>query len=217
MNMSGPILPEQRTPLSGPILPEQRTPPSAWQAAAWHATTILVADPVRATRISLAGGLVDLGVDWVLKAETVSEVDAIIAGGPVRELALVSMGFGTEAVRLVHDLKQAGWPGVIALTVSADPSTATAAVLAGATGVLRRPAIAQLPRDPRLDTPGLLTPREIEVLRLIADGHGNLDVGAELGLSLTAVKSCLARIARRLGTGNRAEMVAEALRAGVIK
>ena len=203
--------------MSGPIPPQQGTPPSEWQAAARHATTILVADPVRATRTSLAGGLIDLGVDWVLEAETVSEVDAIIAGGVVREVALVSLGFGTQSVRLIQGLRQAGWPGVIALTFSADPSTATAAVLAGATGVLRRPAIAQLTRDPRPDTAVMLTPREIEILKLVADGKCNLDVAAELGLSLTAVKKYLARIARRLGTGNRAEMVAEALRAGVIK
>jgi len=176
-----------------------------------------VADPVRATRTSLAGGLIDLGVEWVLEAETVSEVDAIIAGGVVRDVALVSLGFGTQSVRLIQGLRQAGWPGVIALTFSADPSTATAAVLAGATGVLRRPPIAQLSRDPRPDTAIMLTPREIGILKLVADGKCNLDVAAELGLSLTAVKKYLARIARRLGTGNRAEMVAEALRGGVIK
>ena len=48
-------------------------------------------------------------------------------------------------------------------------------------------------------------------------GRSNRDIGAELHLSALTVKSHLARIARKLGTGDRAEMVAVALRAGVIK
>ena len=62
-----------------------------------------------------------------------------------------------------------------------------------------------------------LSAREIEVLGLVACGRSNRDIGAELHLSALTVKSHLARIARKLGTGDRAEMVAVALRAGVIK
>jgi DNA-binding NarL/FixJ family response regulator len=50
----------------------------------------------------------------------------------------------------------------------------------------------------------------------VAAGRSNRDIGAELNLSALTVKSHLARIARKLGTGDRAEMVAVALRAGVI-
>ena len=50
----------------------------------------------------------------------------------------------------------------------------------------------------------------------MAGGHSNRDIGGELSLSALTVKSHLARIARKLGTGDRAEMVAVALRAGVI-
>jgi DNA-binding CsgD family transcriptional regulator len=61
-----------------------------------------------------------------------------------------------------------------------------------------------------------LSAREIEVLELVASGRSNRDIGAVLHLSALTVKSHLARIARKLGTGDRAEMVALALRAGVI-
>jgi DNA-binding NarL/FixJ family response regulator len=54
------------------------------------------------------------------------------------------------------------------------------------------------------------------VLQLVAAGRSNRDIGGELNLSALTVKSHLARIARKLGTGDRAEMVAVALRAGVI-
>ena len=62
-----------------------------------------------------------------------------------------------------------------------------------------------------------LSAREIEVLRLVADGRSNKAIGQTMGLSALTVKSHLARIARKLGTGDRAEMVALAMRAGVIR
>ena len=42
------------------------------------------------------------------------------------------------------------------------------------------------------------------------------EIGEALGLSALTVKSHLARIARKLGTGDRAEMVVVAMRAGVV-
>jgi DNA-binding NarL/FixJ family response regulator len=59
--------------------------------------------------------------------------------------------------------------------------------------------------------------REVEVIRLVADGQSNKQIGEALSLSALTVKSHLARIARKLGTGDRAEMVALAMRAGVIR
>jgi DNA-binding NarL/FixJ family response regulator len=44
----------------------------------------------------------------------------------------------------------------------------------------------------------------------------NKDVGERLGLSALTVKSHLARIARKLGTGDRAEMVVVSMRAGLV-
>ena len=49
---------------------------------------------------------------------------------------------------------------------------------------------------------------------LVCDGKSNKEIGDLLGLSALTVKSHLARIARKLGTGDRAEMVALAMRAG---
>ena len=62
-----------------------------------------------------------------------------------------------------------------------------------------------------------LSAREIEVLRLVADGKSNKQIGETLSLSALTVKSHLARIARKLGTGDRAEMVALVMRAGIIR
>ena len=69
------------------------------------------------------------------------------------------------------------------------------------------------------ETPELvneLTRRELEVLSLVADGRTNKWIAAELSLSALTVKSHLARISRKLGTGDRSHLVAIAMRAGVL-
>lgn len=50
-----------------------------------------------------------------------------------------------------------------------------------------------------------LSGRELEVLRLIADGHRNIEVARALWISEQTVKTHLARVYRKLGVGNRTE------------
>ena len=57
---------------------------------------------------------------------------------------------------------------------------------------------------------------EAHLLQLVADGQSNKEIGTALGLSALTVKSHLARIARKLGTGDRAELVMISLRSGLI-
>lgn len=71
---------------------------------------------------------------------------------------------------------------------------------------------------PRLQAPALraLSAREIDVLRRVARGMSNKEIGAEMQLSPLTIKSHLARISRKLGTGDRAGLVAIATRAGLL-
>jgi len=69
--------------------------------------------------------------------------------------------------------------------------------------------------DGLLGTP--LSAREIEVLQLVAAGYSNGQVGQELGLSPLTIKAHLARIGRRLGSGDRAHLVALAMRTEIIR
>ena len=71
-----------------------------------------------------------------------------------------------------------------------------------------RPRAAAPPAVPEL------TALEVSVLKLVADGRSNRLIGEELGLSALTVKSHLARISRKLGTGDRAELVAISIRGG---
>jgi DNA-binding NarL/FixJ family response regulator len=123
-----------------------------------------------------------------------------------------------SGIALVRELRAAGWQRGMVVATSDDPYSVRAAVGAGircyvvsaaGTGVSR-------PATERGEGVDSLSAREIQVLQLVAEGKSNKDIGVALGLSALTVKSHLARIARKLGTGDRAEMVATSLRSGVI-
>ena len=61
-----------------------------------------------------------------------------------------------------------------------------------------------------------LTPREIDVLRLVADGMTNREVGRELGISHRTVQGHLASIYGKLDANSRTEAVTKALKRGWI-
>lgn len=64
---------------------------------------------------------------------------------------------------------------------------------------------------------GKLSPRERQVLQLVADGYENKQVAAELELSEATVKTYLRGVFERLDVSSRAEAVAVGLRLGVIE
>jgi DNA-binding NarL/FixJ family response regulator len=61
-----------------------------------------------------------------------------------------------------------------------------------------------------------LTPREIQVLELLAEGLPNKAIAARLGISDQTVKFHVASIAGKLGASNRTETVRRAVRRGLI-
>ncbi|MDP3894932.1 response regulator transcription factor [Nocardioides sp.] len=61
-----------------------------------------------------------------------------------------------------------------------------------------------------------LTPRECEVMALLARGLSNRDIGARLYISETTAKFHVGNILRKLGVTRRAEAVYEASKLGVI-
>lgn len=61
-----------------------------------------------------------------------------------------------------------------------------------------------------------LTPRELQVLELLAEGLPNKTIAARLGLSDQTVKFHVAAIAGKLGAANRTDAVRRAVRQGLI-
>ena len=75
---------------------------------------------------------------------------------------------------------------------------------------------AQLSARRRTSAEDGLSPRETEVLRLIALGNSSAEIARELHLSARTVETHRARIQRKLGLATRAELVRHALRRGLI-
>jgi two-component system, NarL family, response regulator YdfI len=72
-------------------------------------------------------------------------------------------------------------------------------------------------RQPVLDASDqILTSREIEVLRMIAQGLGNKEIASKLGISDHTVKFHTSSIFTKLGASNRAEAVSLGIRDGLI-
>lgn len=61
-----------------------------------------------------------------------------------------------------------------------------------------------------------LTPREREVARLIASGHSSKQIAVDLEISFRTVVSHRFRIFQKLGVTNTAELVAQAVRMGLV-
>lgn len=57
----------------------------------------------------------------------------------------------------------------------------------------------------------------MQVVRLVADGMTNPEIGARLGVAASTVKQHMARVAVKFGTGDRAGIVGAAIRTGLIQ
>lgn len=207
--------------------------------------TVLVVDDHPLLREAIAARLLQMGAGTVHEAASMAEARArALATGPC-DLAILDLGLpdGT-GIELVTELRSQGWPRIVVLASSDDPYAVRAAFQAGAQAYLLKsaspmvvtdgvrrvldggvyadpsvaPVLAAGTRVPGTDnTPRELSGREVEVLQLVADGRSNKEIGEALNLSALTVKSHLSRIGRKLGTGDRAQMVALAMRAGVIR
>jgi DNA-binding NarL/FixJ family response regulator len=62
-----------------------------------------------------------------------------------------------------------------------------------------------------------LTPREVEVLKCLAEGNKNKDIGAQLFISEETVKVHIKHIMEKLGANDRTQAVAIAIRRGIIQ
>jgi DNA-binding NarL/FixJ family response regulator len=63
----------------------------------------------------------------------------------------------------------------------------------------------------------LLTPRELEVLKLIAEGQSSKEIATTLVLSIKTVESHRANILNKLGMRDRVDLTRYAIRRGLIE
>jgi DNA-binding NarL/FixJ family response regulator len=72
------------------------------------------------------------------------------------------------------------------------------------------------PAAPDIVTAPVLTQREQQILELLADGLGNKQIAARLGITTNTVKSHLELLFDKLDVSSRAEAVATAARTGLL-
>jgi DNA-binding CsgD family transcriptional regulator/tetratricopeptide (TPR) repeat protein len=77
--------------------------------------------------------------------------------------------------------------------------------------------LARGPRPRTLATPGLLTARETEVLRLVAAGFQNAEIGSQLFVSTRTVEHHVSAILRKLGVRSRGQAGTAARQLGLLQ
>jgi DNA-binding NarL/FixJ family response regulator len=147
----------------------------------------------------------------------------------LRALTSGSVG-GSEAGSSGEDSGESpARPAIIVLTAYDYPQYADAALRLGAAGfvlktaplpelvdAIRRVAAGGLAFAVRPTKAGLarLSPREHDVVRLVADGRTNDEIGSALQIGSKTVETHLARLFERLGVASRTELAMRAVREG---
>jgi two-component system response regulator NreC len=147
-------------------------------------------------------------------------------------------GSSLEAIPLIRD--ESPDTQIVVLTMQQEPAFARQALGTGALGyvlkeaaddelveAVRRAAAGESFLSPRLGArlasepppgpPDGLSQRELDVLRLIALGHTNAEIAAQLYLSVRTVETHRSHIQQKLRLSTRAELVAYALERGLMK
>jgi DNA-binding NarL/FixJ family response regulator len=205
-------------------------------------TTVVLADDQRVVReglASLLGLLADIDVLATASdgQEAVALVERLRPDVVLMDLRMPRCD-GVEATRRLRELAPAS--KVIVLTTYADDHSVLEALRAGARGFLTKDAgaeeieraIAAVVRgeaaiDPAVqhhlveavaakpELPAGLTPREAEVLGLIAEGLSNVEIAERLVVSGATVKSHINHIFTKTGVRDRAQAVRYAYRHGL--
>jgi DNA-binding NarL/FixJ family response regulator len=190
--------------------------------------TIVVADADSSFREQVAGILGDAGYE---ATEATTGPEALKAARRLRpHLVVLDVQLpevcGYEVCRKLRD--EFG-PGLSVIFVSAErtePSDRTAGLLLGADDYLTKPvafdellarvrALLRRSRSTIGSAPDL-TARELEILRLLADGHATGDIAGHLFISRKTVGTHIEHILRKLRVHSRTEAVALAYRDGLV-
>lgn len=177
-----------------------------------------------AVRSDTAGPVDVVVADLDLKDARGPEVVAALSQSmrPAAVLVLTTTDDPDEVVRALR----AGARGyVLKEAAPADLTDAVRRVAAGETYLQPSLGAALLRRgiDPEPSTGAsagpaqVLTPKEIDVLRLLARGHTNAEMATMLGMSVRTVETHRARLLRKLGFGTRAELVRYAADLGLLQ
>ena len=201
---------------------------------------ILLVDDHAIVRDGLRRLLEASSSDTVFEAQDGTEALARLRERAI-DLVILDLNLpGLGGVELLRRILQAGRARVLVLSMHAEPLYAARALEAGASGYVSKNAdpeelltavrrvlgggryveaeIAQALawRGSGPDqSMGQLTPREIEIMRLLANGKGLSDIAAELGVRYKTAANICSQIKSKLGVARTADLVRLAIEAGV--
>ena len=156
-----------------------------------EATTRICADPALAATRVLILTMFEID-DYVLGALRAGACGFLLKDTDPQSLV--------DAVRTVHEGQSLLSPQVLSRLVARMPRAVSAGV-AGST---------------RADAVEALTPRQREVLLLIAQGLSNSEIEAELGITRATCRSHITALLARLGARDRAQLVIAAYESGLV-
>jgi DNA-binding NarL/FixJ family response regulator len=201
---------------------------------------LLVVDDHPVVRNGLAGMLASQA-DFEVVGEAADGAEAVAAvAGLLPDVVLMDLRMpvmdGVEAIRAIRSGPAS--PPVLVLTTYDADADIVRAIEAGASGYLlkdappedlyaaiRAAAAGGAPLSPTVaarlvhrvrEQPETLSARELDVLRLVARGASNREVGRDLRISEATVKTHLIHAFEKLGVGDRTSAVTRAIERGLI-
>jgi two-component system, NarL family, response regulator NreC len=206
------------------------------------ATTIVLADDHVVVRSALRMLLeTEPGFEVVAEAGDAETAARYVLGHKPTVLILDLNMPGRSSLETIPDIRKASsQTEIVVLTMQNESAFARSALQAGVRGYVLKeaadtelvqavhsaaagetylqPALgARMAAEPDSEPADDLSEREHEVLRLIALGHTNAEIAAQLYLSIRTVESHRAHIQQKLGLASRAELVRYALDRGLIE
>ena len=182
------------------------------------------------------------GLRVVAEAGTVPDAIRMARAHRPRVLVLDLNMPGGSSLEAIPTILETPGVAIVVLTMQDDPSFARGALQAGALGfvlkeaaddellgAIKLAAAGETYLNPRLGArlaaapaqppgpPDDLSGREVEVLRLIALGHTNTEIGQQLHLSVRTIESHRAHIQQKTRRTTRAELVRYALEHGLVE
>ncbi len=198
---------------------------------------VVGADPLARTGLAL---LLRDQEGVTVSGQAAPDEDWSVPGEDTPDVAVWDLGLDLRSG--LEDLRALGAAGPLVVAIVADEVDAREALAAGARGALSRnadgdrlaaalravalglvvlddtfaeDALRTVPATPQ-ELPESLTPREMEVLQLLAQGLPNKQIAQRLGISEHTAKFHVNAILGKLGVQSRSEAIVQAVRMGLV-